>query len=90
MGHSAQDLIFFKVLGDRYFNRAVKGELAVADLLEDIDDQGEREVALEHLASEPLARDLDPLRQIDFLLAGKQGDFTHLGQIHADRVVDPP
>ena len=88
--HPPQDLVLFQVLGDRHLDGAVEGELAVVDLLEDIDDQGQGEVALEHLAAEPLAGDLDPLGQVDFLLAGQEGDLAHLGQIHADRVVDPP
>ena len=90
MRHSAQDLVFFKVLGDRHLDRAVERKLAVVDLLEHIDDQGQGKVALEHLAAEPLAGDLDAFGEVDFLLAGQERDLTHLGQIHADRVVDPP
>ena len=35
------------------------------------------------------ARDFDLLGQSDFLLPGQQGDFAHLGQVHADRIVRP-
>ncbi len=88
--HPPQDLVLFQVLGDRHLHGAVEGELALVDLLEDIDDQGQREVALQHLATEPLAGDLDPLGQVDFLVAGQERNLAHLGQIHADRVVDAP
>ena len=88
--HAAQDLVFLQVLGDRDLHGAVERELAFVDLLEHVDDQRQGKMALEHLAAELLAGDLDPLGQVDFLLAGQQGNFTHLGQIHANRIVDPP
>ena len=90
VGHPAQNLVFFQVFGDRHLDGAVERELAVVDFLENIDDQGQREVAFEHLAAEPLAGDLDPFRQVDFLFPGQERNLTHLGQIHADRVVDAP
>ncbi len=90
MRHPAEDLVLLEVLGDRHLDGAVERELALVDLLEDVDDQGQGEVALEHLAAEPLAGDLDPLGQVDLLVAGEQRDLAHLGEIHPDRVVDAP
>ena len=89
VGHAAQDLIFLEVLGNRDFHCAVERQLALVNLLEHVDNQSQREVALEHLAAEFFAGDLDPLGQVDFLLAGQERYLTHLGQIHANRVVNP-
>ena len=88
--HPAEDLVLLQVLGHRDLDRPVERQLAVVDLLEHVDDQGQREVALEHLAAEPLAGDLDLLGQADLLVAGQERDLAHLGQVHPDRVVDPP
>ena len=48
-----------------------------------------RDAPLEDLAAETAAaRDLDLLGEADLLVAGEQRDLAHLGQVHADRVVD--
>jgi hypothetical protein len=88
--HPAEDLVLLQVLGHRDLHRAVEGQLAAVDLLEDVDDQAQRVVALQDLAPEPLAGDLDLLGQADLLVAGQQRDLAHLRQVHADRVVDAP
>ena len=88
--HPAEDLVLLQVLGDGDLHGPVEGQLAVVDLLEDVDDQAEGVVALQDLAAEPLAGDLDLLGQADLLVAGEQGDLAHLRQVHPDRVVDPP
>ncbi len=90
MRHPPEDLVLLEVLGHRHLDGAVERKLALVDLLEDVDDQGQGEVALEHLAAEPLAGDLDLLGQVDLLVAGQERDLAHLGQIHPDRVVDAP
>ena len=70
------------------FHRAVEGEIAVIDLLEDFHGRLEAVIALQYLGAEDFAGDFDLLRQGDFLLAGEQGNFAHLREIHAHRIVD--
>ena len=77
------------VLGGADLHRPVERQVAVVHLLEDLDRRLKAVVALEHLRAENLAGDFDLLGQGDFLLAGEQGDLAHLGEVHADRVVDP-
>jgi len=89
VGHAPQDLVLLEVLGDGDLHGAVEGELAGVDLLQDVDHEAQGVVALEDLAAEAAAGDLDPLGQLDLLVAGQEGDLAHLGQVHADRVVDP-
>ena len=90
MRHPAENLLLLQVLGHRHLDGPVERQLALVDLLQDIDDQGQGEVAFEDLAAEPLAGDLDLLGQADLLVAGQERDLAHLGQVHPDRVVDPP
>ncbi len=77
------------ILGRADFHRPVERQIAVVDLLQNLHRALKAVVAFEHLAAENLARDLDLLRQRDFLLAGEQGDFAHLREIHPHRIVDP-
>ncbi len=58
------------------------------DAIEGLDNLGQGVIAFEDAAAKPLARDFDFLGQLDFFLTGQQGDRAHLGQVHADRVVD--
>ena len=64
------------------------GRSPVCDPLEHLDHVAQGIIAFEHLAAEALAGDFDLLGQGDFLLAGEQRDFAHLGEVHAHRIVD--
>ena len=88
MRHPPQDLVLLEVLGDRDLDSPIEGEITLVDLLEHVDDQGQGEVALEHLAAELFAGDLDLLGEVDLLFPGEQGNLAHLGQVHANRIVD--
>ncbi len=69
MRHALEDLVLFQVLGQRHLDGAVEGQVAGVDALQGFDDLTEGVIALEHLAAEALAGDLDLLGQGDFLLA---------------------
>ena len=85
-----ENLVLLQVLGQRHLDRAVEGQVAGVDPFERVDDVTEGPIALQHLAAEALAGDLDLLGQGDFLIAVEQWDFAHLRQVHADRIVDAP
>ena len=72
----------------RHLDGAVERQVAGVDALERLDDLAQGVVALQHLAAEAAAGDLDLLGQGDFLLAVEQRDLAHLGEVHAHRVVD--
>ena len=90
MRHAAQDLIFFQTFGDRDFNGPIKWEFAAIDLLQDINRLLEGIIAFEQVATKPLASDLDFFCQRDLLFTGQQGNFAHLREIHADRIINFP
>src|SRR5208282_1585670 len=89
MRHPPQDLVLLEVFGNRDLDGPIEGEITLVDLLEHVDNQGQGEVALEHLAAELLAGALDLLGEVDLLFPGEQGNLAHLGQVHANRIVDP-
>ena len=76
------------VLGGADLHRAVERQIAVVDLLEDLDRALKAVVDLQHLRAENLAGDFDLLGQRDFLLAGEQRDLAHLREVHPHRIVD--
>ena len=77
------------LLGRVEVERAVERLLALADAVEDRQAMAQHEVRFEQLGAEPLAGDLDLLREADFLVAREERDFAHLRQVDAHRVVNP-
>ena len=58
-------------------------------LLQQIHCAARTVVALEHLSTKYHPRNLDLSRERNLVPAGQQRDLAHLGQVHADRIVDP-
>ncbi len=87
--HALADHAFDRQGSRPGLDRPIERHGAVVDLLEQLDGIAGTVVALEHLTAERHARDLDLASQGDFVLAGQQRNLPHLGQIHADRIVDP-
>jgi hypothetical protein len=56
--------------------------------LERVDHLTQGVIAFEDFAAEALAGDFDLLGQGDFFVALQQGNLTHLGEVHADGIVD--
>ncbi len=76
------------ILGGADLHRPIERKVAVINLLQNIDRSLDAVIAFKHPAAENLACDFNLLRKVNFLLAGEQGDFAHLRQIHANRIVD--
>ena len=89
MRQTAENLVFFELIGHRHLNGAVEGEVAVVHAAQRLHRGLHDEVAFQHPAAEPGAGKLDLLGQRYFFLAAQKGDFTHLRQIHPHRVVGP-
>ncbi len=66
----------------------VKGHEPVIDLLQQVHGPSCTVVALQHLATKSHARDLDLAGQRNLLFPRQQRNLPHLGQVHADRIVD--
>ena len=88
--HPLEDFVLLQILRLRHLDGAVERQVPGVDALQGLEDVPQGVVALQHLAAEAAAGDFDLLGQRDFLLAGQERDFAHLGEVHADRVVDVP
>ena len=85
--HAGQNLLFGQPLGERDLDRAVERQRAAMDLGQRANRGVQGEMATEHGAAKPLARDFDLFGQRDFLLPRQQRNLGHLRQIHPHRIV---
>jgi len=74
----------------RHLDGAVERQLPGHDPLEGVEHGAEGVVALQHLAAEAAAGDLDLAGEVHLLLAVEQRNLAHLGEVHPHRVVDVP
>ena len=77
------------MVGHRDLHGAVEGQFALVNAAQDAKRRLHDVIAFQHLGAELRPGHFDSLGQGDFLLPLQQGDFTHLGQIHPDRIVRP-
>ena len=87
VGHAARHLLLGEAFGERDLDRAIEGQLARLDPLEDGDRRTEGVVIRQDRAAIAASRDLDLLGQADLFLPGQQGDLRHLAEIGADWIV---
>jgi len=88
VGDALGDLLLGVGLGGADAHGSVEGEFALVDLLEDVAGHRDGVVGFEDAAAEDHARGLDLLGEADLLVAGEEGDRAHLGEVHADGIVD--
>jgi len=86
---AANDLFFFQAVGYRNLDGAIERQLATVDLLQRLVGFHQHEVVFEQLGAETTTGFFDAFGELDFFSAGQKGDFSHLSQIHANRVIRP-
>ena len=86
---STDDLLFLKPVSHGHLNRTIKWQLAAVDFLESLVGFDQDEVVFQQLGAESSTRLFNAFGQLDLLSPCQQRDLTHLGQVHANRIVGP-
>ena len=86
---AAENLIFLQPIGHAHLHRAIERQFPLVNAVQNPQRILNDKIAFQQLAAELRAGDFDAFGQRNFLVPREQGNFTHLRQIHAHRIVRP-